>query len=321
MRANLPEDIIQPNNIADTLLETCVVCHASNAENFCAVHDRLLETDREIWQIRRCRDCGFGWTLPHSKPESFSRHYPDGYYGETEKTIEEFLSGKLARTRSWRGEMGKVRLVGKYISGGRILDVGCGEGKFLWALDGRRWSRTGVEPSKKTLDLVKSRLQGLRLIPGTIGSHDLDPESFDAITFWHVLEHIPDTPSVLRRAASLLRPGGWIFISLPNFDSLQAKIFRKYWYHLDVPRHIYHFSKSSLDLLLEQVHFSICQHLSFSRDVNFHSLKHSLLSWSEDRFGSCVPYYLLKPGLFIFSLIESLSGKSGILTTIARKVK
>jgi hypothetical protein len=163
MRANLPEDGIQSKNLAGTLFETCVVCHASNAENFCAVHDRLSKTNRKIWQIRRCRDCGFGWTLPHLKP--------------------------------------------------------------------------------------------------------------------------------------------------------------KYWYYLDAPRHIYHFSKSSPNLLLEQAHFSICQHLSFSRDVNFHSLKHSLLSWSEDRFGSCVPYYLLKPGLLIFCLIESLSGKSGILTIIARKVR
>ncbi len=308
------------NSTDSTISEACEVCRSRTIEHFCTISDRVLKTKNEVWQIRRCRSCGFGWTLPRLMPETISRYYVSGYHGDVEATIEEFLSGKLGRTRSWRGEMEKVRLVEKYIAGGRILDVGCGDGKFLWALDGCRWSRTGVDLSKETLDLVKSRIQGLRLIQGTIDDPDLDPETFDAITFWHALEHLPDTCQVLNRTSSLLRQGGWIFVSLPNFDSIQAKIFRKYWYPFDdVPRHLYHFSRDSLDRALERTHFTIRRHLSFSRHVNFHSLKHSLVNWSEDRAGSRLPYYLLKPGLFLLSIMERITGRFGMLTTIAQK--
>src|SRR5206468_7680879 len=139
--------------------------------------------------------------------------------------------------------------------------------------------------------------------------------------FWHSLEHLPSPEKVLERAAALLRPGGWIFVSLPNLDSLQARRFRQRWYGFDdVPRHLFHFSTRSLDRLLVESGFEIRRHLPFSRLVNYHTLKHSLLHRCEARRGGRVLYYALKPfALALFPLLERLSGEYGILTTVARK--
>jgi len=298
----------------------CRICRSSNVEHFCTVFDRVLNTTGASWHILRCKDCGFGWTFPPLPVDQIASYYPPAYLGDVAKSLEEYLSGELYGSRSWRGESEKVRLVERYIKGGRILDVGCGAGQFLWALDSKRWEKTGVELSRDTVELVRSRLPSLRLVMGDIYSSELPEAFFDAVTFWHALEHLPDPEAVLGRAAALLRPNGWLIVSLPNLASFQAKLFREYWYPFDdVPRHLYHFSGRALDLLFERTGLQTRKRLLFSPLVNFHSLKHSLIHWSEDRFHSRVPYYALKPLLFLIPLLERPTGSYGMLTAIARK--
>ncbi len=297
------------------------MCHGTEIEHFCSAFDRVLHRPESTWQILRCKGCGFGWTFPPLNPDEIASHYPAAYLGDTRKTLDEFLSGKLACSRSWRGEKEKTRLVERYVDRGRILDVGCGDAKFLWALDPRRWDRSGVDSSRGILDLVRVRISGLHLVAGDVFSNELSPASFDVVTFWHSLEHLPGPEKVLMRATALLCPGGWIFVSLPNLDSLQARLFRHRWYAFDdVPRHLFHFSTRSLDRLLLEAGLVVRGHLPFSRLVNFHTLKHSLLHRCEERPGGRLFYYALKPlALGFFPLLERLSGEYGILTTVARK--
>jgi SAM-dependent methyltransferase len=299
---------------------SCLVCGNDDDELFCTAVDRVRRLAEPVWQIRRCVQCGFGWTFPIPSEEDTRAFYPSNYLGDVERTLDDYLSGRLRGTRSWRGSTEKVRLVERHIRNGRILDVGCGDGKFLWALDTRRWMATGVDNLPETLSRVRLRMPSLHLIEGDIYSGLLEEAGFDVLTFWHVFEHLPEPRSILRRAGALLRPGGWLFISLPRFDSLQARIFREYWYAFDdVPRHLYHFSRTSLDRLLLEAGFLLRDHRLFSPLVNFHSLKHSLLSWSEDWYRSRLPYYVLKPLLHPFVLLERASDSYGILTTIAQK--
>ncbi|MFQ5737871.1 MAG: class I SAM-dependent methyltransferase [Acidobacteriota bacterium] len=297
-------------------MNECPLCSGGRTELFCGVADPDLAATR--WEIWRCRECGYGWTHPLVGKDDLASCYPPGYLGDAERTLRDFLSGQLQKTRSWRGETEKVKLVERFVSAGRILDVGCADGKFLLALDSRKWSRTGVEFISEVVGTVRSMIPVLEVFAGDIYAPELEAGSFDVITFWHVLEHLHDPHRVLRRASSLLRPGGWVFISLPNFDSLQARIFRRYWYAFDVPRHLHHFSPRPLRRLLRQSGLVPWAEVFFSRAYNFHQLKHSLLRCSQAAFSTRFPYYLVKPFLFAFPPMERLSGRYGVLTMVAR---
>ena len=299
--------------------DRCAVCSSLHWQLFTTSFDRLFNRPENVWEIRRCQDCGFGWTSPSLPEKELIDHYPPNYLGETTHTVNAFLSGKLQRSRSWRRETEKIKLLERHITEGHILDVGCGDGKFLWGLDPHKWQRTGVDFAKETLSVVASKIHDINLINGNIFSQKLQENQFDVITLWHVLEHLPNSLKVLERAYKLLRPGGWIVISVPNFSSLQARLFGRYWYAIDVPRHLYHFSPNSLEILLKKVNLQFQKHLFFSPMANIHSLKYSLVYWSEAYFGNRLPYYLLKPLLFAFPFIERWNKKYGMLTTIARK--
>jgi SAM-dependent methyltransferase len=300
--------------------EMCPVCEAVRPYFFCTAVDRLRSIPGKLWQISRCRQCGFGWTEPLLGDDEVGGYYPPAYLGEIEHRIGEYLSGALQKSRSWRGEVEKVRLVESRLPGGRLLDVGCGDGKFLWALDPARWQRVGVEQSDAAVGLVKQRIPGINLLHGDIFHAGLQAESFDVVTLWHVLEHLADPARALRRTAELLSAGGVVIVSSPSIDSLQAALFRRHWYGLDdVPRHLHHFSRNSLNLLLGGCGLKVERHLMFSRMVNFHALKHSLVNWSSDLRAGRSIYYTLKPLLFVFQQIERITGRFGIRTVIAKK--
>ena len=301
-------------------MDPCPICRAPDWEHFCAVPDRLREIVDQSWEILRCRSCGFGRTEPSPGEKDLMAYYPPGYWGDVVKTLEEFQSGQLLRARSWRQEAEKVRFLERYAQGGSLLDVGCADGKFLWGLDAGRWRRTGLEPSRQVVQLVRERIPDIEFVIGNLYSTRLRPGSFDVITFWHVLEHLPDPRRVLRRVRELLRPGGWLIVSLPNLGSWQARIFRRHWYAFDdVPRHLFHYSSRSLAQLLDQEDFEVRDQLGFSRIIGFHCLKHSLVNWSESLFGSRAPYYCLKPVLPLCALLERVVRRSGIITLVARK--
>jgi SAM-dependent methyltransferase len=280
----------------------------------------VLQSAGRKWRILRCTECGCGWTSPPPDPSEIAAYYPATYLGDTRSAVELFLAGKLTAARSWRDQAEKVVLLEKSVRRGRILDVGCGDGRFLWGLDPGRWRRTGVEFAAPVVEIVRSRMPDLDLIAGDIFTERLPQSSFDVLTMWHVLEHLHDPQAVLRRAHGLLEAGGWLFISVPNIAGLQALIFRSHWYGFDdVPRHLYHFSPQALRLLLEGAGFQDLRFRFFSRRVAFHSLKHSARNWCRHRSAGLVLYYCLKPLLRPFQLLEAITGRYSILTVACRK--
>jgi ubiquinone/menaquinone biosynthesis C-methylase UbiE len=134
------------------------------------------------------------------------------------------------------------------ITGGSILDVGCGTGAFLHTMDKAGWKITGLEPDegarKKALEIYRLHLSNSEELSS------LDDGSFDAITMWHVLEHVYELHASVIRLRALLKPGGKLFIAVPNYTSYDEKIYRQYWAAYDVPRHLYHFSPASMNILL-----------------------------------------------------------------------
>lgn len=301
--------------------QLCEACASSSIEHFCTARDRVLPDRTRRWDILRCKKCGFGWTSPPLHQSEIPSHYPPTYLGEIEQRLREFEDGTLQRSRSWLEETAKARLVERFVTCGKILDVACGDGKFLWALDSRSWEPFGVDFSAAVMELVRNRLPGIRLVSGDIFNSALEPASFEVLTFWHALEHLPDTRRVLARAAALLRKGGTLVVSVPNLDSIQADLFRRHWYPFDdVPRHLYHFSGRSLGIFLAEAGFEVRARRRYSPRITRHSLKHSALNWSMDQFRSPLPYYVLKPLLPLITLAECVTRRFSIVTFIARCV-
>jgi len=301
------------------MIDSCYVCGTINSGFFSVAHDRFdIHPGRE-YEIRCCNSCGLGWTLPEIPAEELHLYYPPSYLGETRKLLAEVESGRWHGTASWRMEDEKARLLSRYCREGAILDVGCGEGKFLWALDPSRWRRVGIEFSHETVAVVRGRIQGVDLIEGTLESAALPERSFDVVTFWHVLEHLKEPRIGLLKAASLLKPGGLVVVSLPNLASHQARWFRSSWFAFgDVPRHVFHFTPKSLALLLEQAGIHPIDKVFFSKAVNFHLWKHSLREWLRERAGTGAPYYVLKPFLHLLPWVERLTGQYGVMTMVGR---
>lgn len=124
---------------------------------------------------------------------------------------------------------------------GRLLDIGAGTGDFLAAAKTGGWNVSGIEPSAKAREIASAK--GVVFSAST---GDFPDGSFDAITMWHVLEHVPDPDKQLAELKRLLKPGGVILVAVPNFKSHDAKTYGQHWAAFDVPRHLWHFSRTAI---------------------------------------------------------------------------
>mgnify|MGYP000513018722 CR=1 FL=1 len=139
----------------------------------------------------------------------------------------------------------KKKLLNKLvIDKGCLLDVGCGTGAFLKIMHDNGWDTCGVEPNSKARNHVASL--GINV---QTSLQDLKNKSFDVITLWHVLEHLPNLYEAVNQIKMLLKPGGFLIIAVPNFNSFDANYFQSYWAAYDVPRHLWHFSRKSIPKL------------------------------------------------------------------------
>lgn len=130
---------------------------------------------------------------------------------------------------------------------GRILDIGAGTGDFLSTAKQNGWQTIGVEPSDKAKAIALKK--GVSFVEQT---SELENNSFDVITMWHVLEHVPNLDTQIKELKRLLKPDGTLIIAVPNFNSFDAKYYGKFWAAYDVPIHFWHFSKTAVKLLFEK---------------------------------------------------------------------
>lgn len=189
----------------------------------------------------RCAGCGLVFLRPRPSPSALGSFYPDTYYPLDQQPSREAFAvaeGLLARVTGW----GRTHHQPHAPS---ILDIGCGTGLFLHMAHEVGLRVRGIELSESAVEHARAKY-GLDVHHGTLETAELPDESFDIVTMWHVLEHLADPVEALRRVARVLKPGGLLLLGVPNFDSIEARIFGRRWYSLDAPRHLSHFTPHTL---------------------------------------------------------------------------
>ena len=262
----------------------CPLCGADEAVPILLGRDRWHGLEG-LFRVVRCLRCGGRYQDPQPIPEALHLCYPADYQayrpsGRGRQRAENARLDRQVRRRiaeavlcRCRGYPGHApwwawlawpltglsrhndRLI-PYRAPGRLLDVGCGSGGYLDRMRSLGWQVTGLEPDEKAARTAREAL-GLNVLTGELSCVDLPAGGFDAVTFWHVLEHLPEPRAALERARRLLRPGGLLVAQVPNAEGCCARIFGPDWMGLDLPRHLTHFSPRTLRRLLGQVGFRV----------------------------------------------------------------
>lgn len=238
------------------------------------------------WHMEQCSSCSSIWLNPRPDAESLPRAYDDYYTHETETAeghpdgangiiwalINGYLNHRFGLHRKptlkigyilflliepWRLKLdyyGRHLTRQRFFRPGRLLDIGCGNGAFLRRASDMGWQTQGCEVDPKAVTACRSI--GMEVLEGDAFHSDLKEQTFDVITMSHVIEHVEDQQLLLQRAYNLLRPGGWVWLSLPNPESIGLNTAKSAWHALHPPYHLCIPSQRQLRLTLEAIGFS-----------------------------------------------------------------
>lgn len=226
-------------------LVRCPICQVVNTrEEF-----EVARGPAAAYPLVRCRSCGltFQKFLPTAEQLDLGQQTTYGEPGRRFSAVAE------AGIRLFRAS--RVRLARKLLAErGRVLDVGCGRGIFLHLLKTRGYQVQGTELSDST---AANAYADIPIEVGDLRPGQFLDNSFDLISIWHVLEHLRHPDVTLQACQRALKPGGALLVAVPNFRSVQAGLGGDRWFHLDLPRHIYHFGPDTLERLLTRNGFRI----------------------------------------------------------------
>ncbi len=308
-------DVVRTETIA------CLIC--SSGESEVAVAD-LTDLEYGVpgtYAFRRCLACNQIFLSPRPIEEDLVRCYPAEYHGYQTLAISrlyDFLSHLQMRRRYARY---KALLPEK----ARILDVGCGDGYIMQAMEklSPSWELYGVEfndeVAKKGID------QGLNIVAGTLETADLPLGTFDLLIMNHLIEHLPDPVRTLKRAHQLLKPGGFIIGEVPNFDSLDRRLAGRFWGGHHTPRHLFQFVPTTLTQLFRTVGLDT---VKISPELHTGHWAGSVQNYLQS--GPLVLtlhngrtwYYPFLLALFVpLNALQALFLKTGIMSFIAQKPK
>ena len=227
----------------------CPLCQGHCFDDPIVLHDRIMRTTTQPFTLGRCVNCGLrrlhpqpdGATLAAAYPEEYGPHARPGFSGRAKGVLER---------RS-------VRQLSRYLTAPRrVLDVGCATGDLLLAVRSLgNPDVTGVETSEQASDVARSR--GLNVVRGELSDASFPDESFDTVLLSHTLEHVADPVAFLHEVWRILAPEGVVLLWLPNVDSIEARLFGRYWIGYDAPRHLTTFSTGTLGRTLAATGFAI----------------------------------------------------------------
>lgn len=269
----------------------CLLCGGADHETIVITHDRLTRIGGNF-RVVRCRDCQLAFTNPRPTDRARGLFYPNDYAPHLQP------KAGVGALHSWRRQLERAALRQRYgypppiadlqtvwqslvarvvfrrrrdrqhwvpfRPPGRLLDFGCGADDFLDQMRDYGWQVEGIDLFPQVTETVRQK--GIRAHLGTLPHADIKAGTFDAITMRHSLEHVPYPKQVMQAAADALRVGGIVVVGLPNFASWSFRHFRENWTGLALPRHLTHFTPTTLCRLAESVGFRVLSIEQIGRD-------------------------------------------------------
>lgn len=246
-------------------ISECPVCHGTVFQTIAQCQDHTVS--HETFTVKQCLSCMLGITSPRPEENTLGSYYESPEYishsGKSSGAIGWIYN--IARFFSLRW---KKNIINQFSQTGSILDFGCGSGEFLNALQKANWNITGVEPS----ELARKKATVLNGTTIYSALDEIQGKAFDSITAWHVIEHVPFPLQTIQQLKSHLKKSGTIFIAVPNYQSPDATNYKNYWAGYDVPRHLWHFSKQSMQTLLEKSGLEVVKIIPMRLDAYYVSL-------------------------------------------------
>lgn len=261
----------------------CLNCGSSKFQTLMETPDHVTQLGAEYRAVR-CDDCDLVYTSPRPTTEAIGKYYPAEYQpyqqrDDSNRTKRGMFSAFALEQAVLQKDYGHPKQPGistslsfvakmlfrrnrqrqnwiPFREPGRLLDFGCGAGRFLTYMQDHGWKVEGMDVNPD----VASEVENLLEVPvhaGTLPHPDLKPESYDAVSMWNSLEHVHEPRLVVRAAYEALSPGGILIIGLPNIASWGFRCFQGTWHGLDLPRHLVHFSPETLCDLLKREGYEI----------------------------------------------------------------
>ena len=313
---------------AATELISCPNCGTDPHEILYELADYMHGTP-DIFPMRQCGTCGLMFLSPRPTVENIMAYYP-AEYNPYQPAIQD---EKWAIMRIMRRAkiVSHLKLVERHaaVVPGRILDIGCSTGIFLDEMGRSGWDVQGIELNEEAAQYAQSRLQ-LPVHVDDLLAIDVEQlggrASFDAVTMWNVLEHTFDPGAVLARCWELLRDDGIVAFIIPSWESIDRRIFGRYWIGFDTPRHLFVFPNETLVEILHHQGFQVVDNRClFGGDYaviqSIFGLSRSHMSPSAAK---ALEQFLLFPGLRFpfepFFMVADALGMGGIRCVVARKV-
>lgn len=289
--------------------------------------------------INQCANCSAYFLAPRPTPEQLGEAYQKEYYGQGEdKFKESWIENLLDKFRERR-----ANLITHHLDDtGKVLDIGCGNGRFLSLVHKHSKAEMhGIELPGGSAERA-AKIPGIKLKIGALQADDYEPQTFDAITLFHVFEHLDEPKENLEIITRILKPGGLLVMSFPNIDSWQSRLFKGKWFHVDAPRHLFFFSPKDFKALMESYGFETIGEKHFNLEYNPYGTQQSILNVLQKKRE--VLYEVLKgnhhyadgyskfnlflqkafflstgPLFVVLDVIESLFKKGGTVEFVLRK--
>jgi 2-polyprenyl-3-methyl-5-hydroxy-6-metoxy-1,4-benzoquinol methylase len=229
--------------------EHCPVCGSAGILKVITAKDFTVSGESfEIWQ---CANCSLRFTQDVPDAAAIGRYYKsENYISHTESNKGIVNAMYLQVRKLTLGIKKKLIITSTGVKNGALLDVGAGSGAFVNHMQSAGWKTEGVEPDEQAIKRAAA-VYGLQL-KSSSELFNYSENSFDAITLWHVLEHVHDLHGYIEQLKRICKPGGRVFVAVPNYTSFDAEHYGAEWAAYDVPRHLYHFSPAAMHALMDK---------------------------------------------------------------------